>query len=121
MINRSPFSLVGRLSVNLEKVFYFIEHRFFRRIVTRSELLSSLEHKVFEIMRESGGLRRIVLASDLDRNVGLDSRSFLVDAHVDLKAIVKRVNPCVHRIVLDRLILFRTRGRDERGNHCSRN
>ena len=60
---------------------------------------------MFEIVCETGSLRRIILTSDLYSDVGLDAGSLLVHAHIDLQPVVERIDLSSERIALHSLIL----------------
>ena len=108
--------LVGGLAVNFEEVFDLIEHRFLGCEVRCAELLRPLEHQVFEIVRQSGGLGRVVLAAHVHGDVGLDARRLLVDAHIDFQPVVQGVDFGVQRIALHCFVLV-LRIRTSRGQH----
>ena len=105
MVDRCSFSLVSCVAIDLEEGFDLVEKRFFRSIVGRSEVLRALEHQVLEIVGETGSLRRVVLSSYLYRDVGLDAGCLLVYAHVDLQAVVERIDLRSERIVFHSLVL----------------
>ena len=95
---------VLRFAVGLEELFDLVQHGLFGLIVARSELLRSLEHQVLEVVGEAGGLRRVVLAADLDSDIGLDARLILIDGHVELEPVVQGVDLCSERIALHAFI-----------------
>ena len=105
-INGLASSLVGRLPIHLELCFDGIEKRLFRFVIHRSILLCTLEHEMFQIMRQTGCFGRVVLATYTHGNVSLDARSFLVDGHVDFQTIVQCIDLCVQRIIRNRSILI---------------
>ena len=122
MVDFRPFRLVFGLAVDFKQLFYFVEHGLFGFIVRGSVIRSSLEHQVFEIMGESGGFRRIVLASYVNGNVGLDSRRFLVYAHVHFETVVKGVDFGSERVSCHGIVFVLRAGCDNRhyGN-CHKN
>ena len=111
-----PFGRVGLGPVNFEQGPDGIEERFLSLVVGGSETLAALEHKVLEIVGETGGLVRVVLAADLHGDVGLQARCFLVDGHIYLQSVVKGVDLCLQRIPLDGLVLVLVAGCQ--GDHC---
>ena len=116
VVDRRTLGLVGGLAVNFEEVFDLIEHRFLGCEVRCAELLRPLEHQVFEIVRQSGGLGRVVLAAHVHGDVGLDARRLLVDAHIDFQPVVQGVDFGVQRIALHCFVLV-LRIRTSRGQH----
>ena len=100
-INGLASSLVGRLPIHLELCFDGIEKRLFRFVIHRSILLCTLEHEMFQIMRQTGSFGWVVLATHTHGNVCLDAWSFLVDGHIDLQAIVQGVDLGVQRVIGD--------------------
>ncbi len=109
---------IGGLAVDFEQLLDLVEERLLLGIVLGAELLGALEHQVFEIVGEAGGLLRVVLAADLDGHVGVDARFVLVDDHVDFKAVVEGVDPRCGGIALDGLVLVLAaagQGKDEDG------
>ncbi len=106
MIDCRTCGLVLSAAICLEKRLYLIEHRLLGCVVGRTELLRALEHQVFKIMGQTGGLRRVVLAPDLDRYVGLYTGLFFVDGHEDFQSIVQCVDFGLQRIPLDSFILL---------------
>ena len=105
MVYTCSFSLVLCVAVHLEQCLDLIQKRLLSSIVGCSELLASLEHKVLEVVGESGCLGRVVLTSDLYCNVGLDARGLLVYTHIHLQSVVKGVHLCTQRVVCHSLIL----------------
>ena len=105
VVDRRALGFVGRLAVNLEEVFDLVEHRFLGCEIRCAELLRALEHQVFEIVRQPGGLGRVVLAAHIHGDVGLDTRRLLVDAHVDLQPVVQGVDFGVQRVALHCFVL----------------
>ena len=119
MVDRHPLILVVRRAVPLEKGLYLVEHGLLGRIVGSSEALGALEHQVFEVVRESGGLGGVVLAADLDRDIGLDARSLPVHGHIEPESVVESVYFSLERISAHRLILLSAAGkqRQHRDRH----
>ena len=116
MVDGHPLRRVGLRPVHLEKGPDRIEQRLLGLIVGGSEVLGALEHQVLEIVGEACGLVRVVLASDFHGDVGLEPRLLLVDRHVDLQAVVHRVDPGVHRIPLYGLVpVLRAGNRHQKG------
>ncbi len=69
---------------------------------------------MLKVVGESRRLLRVVLAADLDGDVGLHSRSLLVDGHVDLQPVVQGVDLGLHGIPLDSFVLvLRARSGEE--------
>ncbi len=101
MVNSLTLSLVRRLAIDLEKLLNLIQHWLFSSIVGGSELLASLKHKVFEIVCQAGSFSRVVLTAHLHGNVGLNTRFFLINRHIDLQPVAKGVNLRVKRVTLD--------------------
>ena len=109
---------IGGLAIDLEEFLDLVEERLFLRIVRRSELFSALEHQVFEIVGETGGLLRVVLAADLHGDVRVDARFVLVDNHVDFETVVQRIDAGLGRVVFDGFILvFAAAGGGEQGKY----
>ena len=90
-------------AILLKEGFYLIEKRFLGGIVGGSEAFRSLEHKMLEVMGQTGSLERVVLGAHLYGYVGLDAGSFLVYAHIDLEAVVERIDLGSEGIPLHRL------------------
>ena len=99
MIDGLAFGLIGGLAVLFELGFNRIEKRLFRLVVHGSVLLGTLEHQMFQIVRKTGCFGRVVLASDTHGNVGLYTRSFLVDRHIDFQSVLQCVDLGVQRII----------------------
>lgn len=95
MVDRLALLRVGLCAVNLEEGLDGVEHRLLGGVVGGSEALRALEHQVLKVVGESCRLLRIILAADLDRDVGLHARSLLVDGHINLQPVVKGVDLCV--------------------------
>jgi len=104
-VDGRALGLVGGLAVNLEETFDLVEHRFLRGVVRGAELLRAFEHQVFEVVRQTRGLRGVVLAADLHGDIGLDAGRLLVYAHVDFQSVVERVDAGVQRIARHRFVL----------------
>ena len=90
-------------AVLLEEGFDLIEKRFLGGIVGGSKAFRSLEHEMLEVMGQTGSLERVVLGAHLHGYVGLDAGSFLVYAHIDLEAVVERIDLGSEGIPLHRL------------------
>ena len=113
---------IGGLAIDLEEFLDLVEERFFLRIVRRSELFRALEHQVFEIVGETGGLLRVVLAADLHGDVRVDARLVLVDDHINLQTVVQSVDTGVRRVALDGFVLvFAAAGRGKQGKYRHKN
>ena len=119
-INRRALCLVLRPAISLEQRLDAVKHRLLGSIVRSSELLRALEHQVLEIVCEPRRLRRVVLASDLHCDVGLDAWLLLVDGHEDLESVVQRVDFCLKRIPLDSFILLPAGTQRQRHRECGR-
>ena len=104
MIYRSPLSLVACGPVLLEQSLNLVKHRLFGGVVGSSEALGALEHQVLEIVGKTGSLTGVILASDLDSYVGLDSGGLLVYGHIYFQPVVKGVDFGVLRIPLHSLV-----------------
>ena len=114
-INGLAFSLIGSLTIHFELLFDGIEKRFFGFVVHGSILFRTLEHEVFQIMRQTGSFGRIVLATYTHGNVGLNAWSFLVDGHIDLQAILQGVDLGVQRVIRYRgIVVFASRTGNKR-------
>ena len=98
-INGLAFGLIGGLAIHFELRFNRIEKRLFRFVIHGSILLCSLEHEVFQVVRQTGSFGRVVLATNTHGNVCLDTRSFLVDGHIDLQSIVQGIDLGVQRVI----------------------
>ena len=109
---------IGGLAIDLEEFLDLVEERLFLRIVRRSELFRALEHQVFEIVGETGGLLRVVLAADLHGDVRVDARFVLVDNHVDFETVVQRIDAGLGRVVFDGFILVLVAGCNRQGKYC---
>ena len=117
MVDCLPACLVHGHPVLLEQGLDFVKQRLLRCIIRGTELRGALEHKVLEVMGETCGLGRVILAPDLHCDVGLDARGLLVDGHEHFQTVVKGVNFGVLRIVLDGLVL-RTAGAERCNADC---
>ncbi|CDC95889.1 unknown [Alistipes sp. CAG:268] len=120
VVDRRTLGLVRRLTVGLEELLDLIEQRFLGFVVRGTEVRRTLEHEVFEVVGQTGGLGRVVLAADADGDVGLDAGRLLVDAHVDLQSVRKGVDPRFHRIARYRfvLVLAARRGEQSHDDGC---
>ena len=98
-VNGLAFSLIGSLAIHFELFFDGIEKRFFHFVVHGSILLGTLEHEVFQVMRQTGSFGRVVLATYTNGNISLNARSFLVDGHIDLQTVVQCVDLGVQRVI----------------------
>ena len=113
VVDRRALGFVRGLAVDLEEPFDLVEHGFLGGVVGRSELFGSLEHQVFEVVCQTGRLGGVVLAADPHGDGRLDAGLLLHDAHVDLQAVWKRVNPGCQRIARHRFVLVFAARRSE--------
>ena len=65
----------------------------------------ALKHKVLEIVGKTRCLGRVVAAAGAHCYIGLDARFLLVDGHIHLHTVVKGINPRLHEVALNGLIL----------------
>ncbi len=72
---------VGGMAIGFEQLFYPVQQGFFGGVVGGAELFGALEHKVFEVVSQTGGFGRVVLASDAHGDVGLDTGFVFVYRH----------------------------------------
>ena len=96
---------VGCLPVSFVESLDFVEHGLFRDVILGSELRCSLEHDVFEVVGESGGLSRVVLSAGSHGDGGLDSGLVVVDHEIDAESIVERADFHVPRVAFNALIV----------------
>ena len=115
MVNGRPLGRIRLGAVHLKEAVHRREHRLLGRIVGSPEQLASLEHHMLQVVGKAGVVGRIVLAADLDGDVGLDPGLVLVDGHVNLESVVKRADFGVHRIAFDGLIACTTRCKGQKG------
>ncbi len=104
-VYRRPLGFVGAFAIYLEQAFHFVQHRFFGLIVLCSERGRTLEHQVFEIVRQAGGFGGVVLAPHFHCDVGLQARGLFIYCHVDLQAVGQGVDARSHGVALDGLVL----------------
>ena len=107
MINSLAFCLIGRLTIHFEKLFDLIEQRFFLFIVLRTELLSSFEHQMFKIVRQTCRFGRIVFTTHANGDIRLNTRGLFIHSHIDLQAVIQSIDTGFQRIVRDRLVFKR--------------
>ena len=98
MVMRLALFGVGDGTVLFVEALDLVEIGLFSSIILRAELLGTLEHEVFEVVGEAGGLLGVVLAANAHCDESLDAGFFLVDGHVNLETVVEGVDLCVHRI-----------------------
>ena len=97
-VHLQPLGRVGDGAVLLEEVLDLVQHRLFGRIVAGAELLAALEHQVLEVVGETSGFVRIVLAAGAHRDESLDAGLFLVHGHIYLEPVVEGINQALHGI-----------------------
>ena len=105
MVKRRSFSLIIGIAVHFKESLDLVQKRFLRLVIDSSEVLRSLEHKMLEVVSKTCSLGWIVLSTHLYSNVGLDTRSFLVYAHIDLQSVVERIDLCSERVTFHSFIL----------------
>src|SRR5690606_37809489 len=66
--------------------------------VKRTEICGTLEHNVFQIVRETGIICRVVLAACLNSDLGLDSWLAFIAAEINLQSIFQGVNANIQQI-----------------------
>lgn len=84
-----------------------------------AELLRALEHQVLEVVGETRGLGRVVLASYLHGDECLDSWFLVIDAQVHLQTVVKCVDSCLGRVSVHLLVFVLRTGRER--EQCDNN
>ena len=104
MIDRLAFVWVGGLAVLLIQLVDSVQVRQFLLVVGRTIGFSTLEHNVFLVVRQTGGLQRVVLAARTHDNKGLNLRFGTVLSEIDRQTIVKPVDSSLQRITFYGLI-----------------
>ena len=100
VVERRALPFVRQGPVGLEQGPDGVQQRFLGGIVRSAELFGALEHQVFQVMGQAGGLVGIVLAAHAHGDVGLQAGRFLVDAHVHLQPVVQGVDLRTERVAL---------------------
>ena len=80
------------MTVGLEELFDFVEHRLFGLVVACAELFCAFEHQVLEIVRKAGGFGGVVLSAYANGDICLNTGLVLVDGHKDLKSVWQGVH-----------------------------
>ena len=74
---------------------------------------------MLEIVCQSRGFGRVVLAAHAHCNGSLYARSGLIDTHIDLETVFKSVNAGAAEVTPDGLVLVPATGRQHcTGQHC---
>ena len=122
VVGDAAFLGVGEGAVLLVASLNVVKEHLLGFSIGGAEIRCSLEHQVFQIVGQARGLRRIVLRTRAHRDVGLDARLFLVDAQIDLQAVVERVDTGFAEVALHGFILvlalFLWRARGKQHKHC---
>ncbi len=105
VINRDALSGISRAAIGLIEILDLIQIGFFLCIIERAKFVGALEEEMFEVMREAGRIRRIVLAAGTDGNHRLNARLRLVDTEIDRQPVLQRVNASAERIARDGHVL----------------
>ena len=99
VVDGLTFGLISGLSIDFELCLDGIEKRFFGFIIHGSVLLGTLEHEVFQVVRQTGSFGRVVLTAHTYSNVGLYAWSFLIHGHVHLQTILQGIHLGIHRVI----------------------
>ena len=119
VIDGLAFGLICRLAIDFELCLDGIEKRLFGFVVHGSVLLCTLEHEVFQVVRQTGGFGWVVLTAHTYSDVGLYAWSFLIHGHVNLQSIAQGVHLGIHRVIGygGVLILAARTGRKHQATH----
>ena len=105
VVGLSASGRVGQLAVGLEALLNLVEQRSLGHGVGGAELLGALEHKVLEVVGQTGSLGWIVARTCLHSDVSLDARLVFIDAEVDFQSVLERVDARFHWVALDALVI----------------
>ena len=92
VIGHAAFLGVGEGAVFLITRLDVVQERLLGGRVGGAELVGALKHQVLKVVSQASGLGGVVLRAGAHGDVGLDARLFVVDAQVDLQAVVERVD-----------------------------
>ena len=104
VINLFPLLGIGRLPVNFEFGFNLVEQHLFTGKVLGSEFIGTLEHHMFQVMRQTCVVGRIVLTPCPYGNGCLDAGCILVYRQIHLQPVRQGINPGLEGIALNRII-----------------
>ena len=93
-------------AVFLIAFFDIAEQGSFGHGVVGAELHRTLEHQVLQIVSQSGGFGRIVLATCSDGDVGLDAWFLLIDRQIHFQTVVEGIDTRLHQVARYGLILI---------------
>ena len=115
-IGLAALSRVGQLAIILVALLNVIQQGCFGLGVSDTELVSTLEHQMFQVVGQACSLGGVVLGTRAHGNVCLNARLFLVDTEVDFQSVVERVDARLRQVTLDFLILVLAATRQEHSN-----
>ena len=97
---------IRQSAVFLVALFDLVEQRCFGSHVVRAEMGGALKHQVLQIVRQTGGLCRIVLRTCTHGDIGLNTRTLRVHREIHLQTVVEGIDARLHQVARHRRILI---------------
>ena len=76
--------------------------------IGNTELVSTLEHQVLQIVCQTSSLGRVVLRTGTHDDECLDAGFLIIDTEIDLQSVLQRIDTRLQRIAIDRLVFILT-------------
>ena len=105
MVDGLPLLRVSFLAVLLVQFVYLVQIGAFLFIVGRAVVGCTLEHDMLLVMRQTGGLQRVVLTAGPDGDEGLYLRFDGVLTQIHRQTVLESVDTCAGRITGYRLVI----------------
>ena len=112
------FRLVSGCTIDLEQTLNLIKQRLLSLVVLSSELVSTLEHQMLKVVRQTCRLGRVILRAYTHGNHRLQTRLLLVYRHIDLQSVFECIYAGSGLIALYALVAITARNGNHRNYNC---
>ena len=119
MIGLYTLGRICQQTITLITVFNVLQQGGLGLCIGRTEVGSTLEHQMFQIMGQTCGLGRVILRTCPHSDIRLNTRLLTIDGEIHLQSVVQRINTGFSQIALYALVLILLRLRPNAQHHAS--